>query len=243
MLGCTVIPASSGNTRRQITLLADLKPAGIKSTPSYALHLAESAANAGVDSRSFGLRWGIFGAEPWSEPMRRELEDRYGFKAFDSYGLSEMLGPGVAFECPYRDGLHVSEDHFLPEVIDPVTGRVLPAGQDGELVLTSLTKEAYPLIRYRTGDRTALIPGPCPCGRTSVRMARVKGRVDEMLIVRGVNLFPSDVERVLLEFRELARLWMPPKYPWNSDPIRPRCLQMHCRLQWSGPCGVNWGLG
>lgn len=211
-LGCTVIPAASGGTHRQITLLADLRPAGLKATPSYALHLAETAVELGVDPRSFGLRFGIFGAEPWSEAARAELERRFGCAAYDSYGLSEMLGPGVAFECQERAGLHLSEDHFLPEVIDPETGRVLPPGEEGELVLTSLTKEAMPLVRYRTGDRTALIPDPCRCGRTSLRMARVRGRVDEMLILRGVNLFPSEVERVLLGFPEIAphyqvRIW------------------------------------
>lgn len=212
MLGCTVVPASAGSTQQQLTLLADLRPQGLKATPSYALHLAEMAEQQGLDPRNFGIHYGIFGAEPWSEAVRRRLEERFGLTAYDSYGLSEMLGPGVAYECGERHGLHLSEDHFLPEIIDPETGKVLPPGEVGELVLTSLTKEAFPLIRYRTGDRTALLADPCPCGRTTARMARVLGRVDEMLIIRGVNLFPSEVERVLLRFPELlpryqVRVW------------------------------------
>jgi phenylacetate-CoA ligase len=212
LLGCTVVPASAGSTQRQLMLMADLKPDGLKATPSYALHLAETAGQHGIDPRSFGLRYGIFGAEPWSEALRDRLEDRFGFKAYDSYGLSEMMGPGVAWECRERKGLHIAADHFLPEIIDPATGRRVGPGQEGELVLTSLTKEAYPLIRYRTGDRTAFLPEPCPCGRTGVRIARIRGRVDEMLILRGVNLFPSEVERVLLQFPELqpryqVRIW------------------------------------
>ena len=212
LLGCTVVPASAGSTQRQLLLMSDLKPEGLKATPSYALHLAETARELGVDPRSFGLRYGIFGAEPWSEEGRRLLEERFGFTAYDSYGLSEMLGPGVACECQERDGLHLAEDHFLPEVIDPATGYRLPPGEEGELVLTSLTKEAYPLLRYRTGDRTRLLTEPCSCGRTLVRISRIRGRVDEMLIIRGVNLFPSEVERVLLRFEALSpryqvRLW------------------------------------
>ncbi|HWI66385.1 MAG TPA: phenylacetate--CoA ligase, partial [Symbiobacteriaceae bacterium] len=212
LLGCNVVPASAGSTRRQLLLMNDLRPAGLKATPSYALHLAEVAEAEGIDPRSFGLRYGVFGAEPWSEAVRNRLEDRFGFKAYDSYGLSEMLGPGVAWECEHRQGLHLAEDHFLPEIIDPATRRRLDPGEEGELVLTSLTKEAYPLIRFRTGDRTALLTEPCPCGRTLVRIDRIRGRVDEMLIIRGVNLFPSEVERVLLSFPELqsryqVRLW------------------------------------
>lgn len=211
-LGCTVVPASAGSTHRQLLLMADLRPDGLKATPSYALRLAEVAEQEGIDPRTFGLRYGVFGAEPWSEAVRRRLEEQFGFRAYDSYGLSEMLGPGVAWECEHRQGLHLAEDHFLPEIVDPATGRPLPPGAEGELVLTSLTKEAYPLIRYRTGDRTALLPDPCPCGRTLVRIDRIRGRVDEMLIIRGVNLFPSEVERVLLGFPELqtryqVRLW------------------------------------
>ncbi|MFZ5827837.1 MAG: phenylacetate--CoA ligase family protein [Bacillota bacterium] len=212
LLGCTVIPASAGSTQQQITLLADLRPQGLKATPSYALHLAEMAEQQGIDPRSFGIQYGIFGAEPWSEAVRDRLEARFGLTAYDSYGLSEMLGPGVAYECGERDGLHLSEDHFLSEIIDPKSGRSLPPGEEGELVLTSLTKEAFPLIRYRTGDRTALLTEPCRCGRTTARIARLRGRVDEMVIVRGVNLYPSEVERVLLRFPELLprhqiRVW------------------------------------
>lgn len=203
VLGCLVVPASAGSTHRQLLLMSDLRPAGLKATPSYALHLADVAEQEGIDPRSFGLRYGIFGAEPWSETVRARLEERFGFRAYDSYGLSEMLGPGVAWECEHRTGLHLAEDHFLPEIIDPATGRCLPPGDEGELVLTSLTKEAYPLIRYRTGDRTALLPDPCPCGRTLIRIDRIRGRVDEMVIIRGVNLFPTEVERVLLSFPEL----------------------------------------
>jgi phenylacetate-CoA ligase len=211
LLGCTVVPASAGSTHRQLLLMGDLRPDGLKATPSYALHLAETAEQHGIDPKSFGLRYGIFGAEPWSEAVRARLEERFGFTAYDSYGLSEMLGPGVAWECEHRQGLHLAEDHFLPEIIDPATGEVLAEGE-GELVLTSLTKEACPLLRYRTGDRTSLLTEPCPCGRTSVRLDRIRGRVDEMLIIRGVNLFPSEVERVLLQFPELqtryqVRIW------------------------------------
>ncbi|MDF2628197.1 MAG: Phenylacetate--CoA ligase [Symbiobacteriaceae bacterium] len=211
-LGCLVVPASAGSTHRQLLLMNDLRPVGLKATPSYALHLAEVAEQEGIDPRSFGLRYGIFGAEPWSEAVRARLEERFGFLAYDSYGLSEMLGPGVAWECEHRNGLHLAEDHFLPEIIDPMTGHRLPPGEEGELVLTSLTKEAYPLIRFRTGDRTVMLPDPCPCGRTHIRIDRIRGRVDEMLIIRGVNLFPTEVERVLLSFPELhhryqVRLW------------------------------------
>lgn len=212
LLGCTVIPASAGSTQQQITLLSDLRPQGLKATPSYALYLAQAAEEGGIDPRSFGIRYGIFGAEPWSEAVRHRLEERFGMKAYDSYGLSEMLGPGVACECGQQNGLHLAEDHFYAEIIDPESGAVLPPGAEGELVLTSLTKEAFPLIRYRTGDRTALLTEPCPCGRTTARLARLRGRVDEMLIIRGVNLFPSEIERVLLQFRQIqprcqVRVW------------------------------------
>ncbi|MFZ5816887.1 MAG: phenylacetate--CoA ligase family protein [Bacillota bacterium] len=212
LLGCTVIPASAGGTQQQITLLSDLRPQGLKATPSFALHLAETAEQQGVDPRSFGIHYGIFGAEPWSEAVRQRLEAKFGLTAYDSYGLSEMLGPGVAYECGERNGLHLSEDHFLAEVVNPETGQPVLPGEEGELVLTSLTKEAFPLIRYRTGDRTALLSEPCRCGRTTRRIARIRGRVDEMLIIRGVNLFPSEVERVLLRFPDLlpcyqVRIW------------------------------------
>lgn len=229
LLGCSVIPASAGSTQQQLTLLADLQPPGLKATPSYALHLAETAEQAGLDPRSFGIQYGIFGAEPWSEAVRERLEDRFGLTAYDSYGLSEMLGPGVAFECREQNGLHLSEDHFLPEIVDPQSGDRLGPGMEGELVLTSLTKEAFPLIRYRTGDRTALLTDPCPCGRTTCRIDRIRGRVDEMLIIRGVNLFPSEVERVLLRFPELL-----PRYQvrvWKEGALDAVEVSVESRLQ------------
>ncbi|MBI2462479.1 MAG: phenylacetate--CoA ligase [Candidatus Rokubacteria bacterium] len=204
-LGLTVIPASSGNTLRQIMLLQDFRPRGLACTPSFALHIGEAMREAGIKAEAIGLRYGLFGAEPWSEGMRREIEAVLGLTAVDFYGLSEVIGPGVAAECAEaRDGLHINEDHFLPEVVDPASGEPLPPGTEGELVFTTLSKEAFPLIRYRTGDISALYPGPCRCGRTLVRMARVKGRADDMLIIRGVNVYPSQVEAVLLEVQELA---------------------------------------
>jgi phenylacetate-CoA ligase len=196
---------SSGNTLRQIQLLQDFRPQGLACTPSFALHLAEAMREAGVDGRELGLRWGGFGAEPWTEGMRREIEARLGLVAVDCYGLSEVIGPGVATECATaRDGLHVNEDHFLVEVIDPASGSPLPPGREGELVFTSLTKEAFPVLRYRTGDLSSLSVDPCRCGRTLARMARVKGRTDDMLVIRGVNVYPSQIEAVLLGMPELA---------------------------------------
>jgi phenylacetate-CoA ligase len=204
-LGLTVVPAASGNTRRQVVLLQDFRPQGLACTPSFALHLAEALREAGVDGPALGLRYGAFGAEPWTEGMRREIEAGLGLTAVDFYGLSEVIGPGVAAECAdAREGLHVNEDHFLVEVVDPATGAPLPPGREGELCFTSLTKEALPVIRYRTGDLSALTRDPCRCGRTFARMARVKGRTDDMLVIRGVNVYPSQVEAVLLELPELA---------------------------------------
>ncbi|WPD18227.1 phenylacetate--CoA ligase [Thermaerobacter composti] len=204
-VGATVVPASGGHTARQILLIQDLRPDGIACTPSYLLNLADAMDEHGIDPRSTSLRYGILGAEPWSESMRQQLEARLGIDAVDIYGLSEVIGPGVANECrEAKDGLHINEDHFLPEVVDPQTGEPLPPGQYGELVFTSLTKEAFPVIRYRTGDIAALYPEPCRCGRTLVRMSRIKGRVDDMLVVRGVNVFPSEVEYQLLKIPELA---------------------------------------
>ncbi|HEV8472523.1 MAG TPA: phenylacetate--CoA ligase, partial [Methylomirabilota bacterium] len=168
------------------------------------LHIAETLAEQGIDPRSLGLRYGMFGAEPWTEAMRAALERAFGCPAADIYGLSELIGPGVAGECAARDGLHLADDHFLPEVIDPATGAPLGAGREGELVLTSLTKRAMPVIRYRTGDITTLTDAPCACGRTSARIARVKGRSDDMLIIKGVNLYPSEVEATLLAIEELV---------------------------------------
>lgn len=203
-IGMTVVPVSSGNTARHLLLLQDFRPAALCGTPSFVLHIAESLVAEGGDPRALGLRYGMFGAEPWSEGVRAALEQALGCPAFDIYGLSEIIGPGVAGECEAKAGLHVQDDHFLPEVIDPASGEPLPPGREGELVLTTLTKRAMPLVRYRTGDITTLVDEPCRCGRTSVRMARIKGRSDDMLVVKGVNLYPSEVERALLEVAELA---------------------------------------
>lgn len=198
-LGAMVVPMSGGNTKRQIMLMQDLGATAICCTPSYALFLAETASEMGVDLRASDVRVGLFGAEPWSFRMREEIEQKLGILALDIYGLSEILGPGVAQECPHKTGLHIFEDHFLPEIIDPVTTEPLSYGQKGELVFTTITKEALPVIRYRTRDITSLHPEKCACGRTLVRMAKVTGRSDDMLIVRGVNVFPSQIEAVLLE--------------------------------------------
>jgi phenylacetate-CoA ligase len=204
-MGLTVVPVSSGNTLRQILLLQDFRPHGLACTPSFALHIGESMLEQGLDPRKVGLAYGLFGAEPWTEAMRAQLETLWGCAAVDFYGLSEMIGPGVATECvEARDGLHLNEDHFLPEIVDPRTGAPLPDGREGELVLTSLTKEALPMLRYRTGDVTRLDPAPCRCGRTTVRMARIKGRTDDMLIIKGVNVYPSQLEAALLSVPELA---------------------------------------
>jgi len=204
-MGLTVVPVSSGNTLRQILLLQDFRPHGLACTPSFALYIGESLQEQGGDPRALGLRYGLFGAEPWTEQMRVQLEALWGCPAVDFYGLSEMIGPGVASECvEARDGLHLNEDHFLPEIVDPESGAPLPFGCEGELVLTSLTKEALPVIRYRTGDVTQLDPEPCRCGRTTVRMARIKGRTDDMLIIKGVNVYPSQLEAALLTVADLA---------------------------------------
>ena len=204
-MGLTVVPVSSGNTLRQILLLQDFHPHGLACTPSFALYIGESLQEQGGDPRAIGLRYGLFGAEPWTEQMRVQLEALWGCPAVDFYGLSEMIGPGVASECvEARDGLHLNEDHFLPEIVDPASGAPLPFGCEGELVLTSLTKEALPVIRYRTGDVTRLDPESCRCGRTTVRMARIKGRTDDMLIIKGVNVYPSQLEAALLTVEELA---------------------------------------
>ena len=203
-VGMTVVPVSSGNTARHHLLLQDFKPDVIAATPSFALHLAETLADQGGKPRELGLRVGVFGAEPWTDGIRTALERAFDLQAFDIYGLSEIIGPGVAGECEARDGLHIADDHFLPEIIDPASGTVLPPGREGELVFTTVTKRAMPLVRYRTGDITTLTMDPCRCGRTSARMARVKGRSDDMLIVKGVNLYPSEIERTLLAVEELA---------------------------------------
>jgi len=198
-LGCTVIPMSGGNTEKQLVVLKDFGVTAICCTPSYFLHLAEQAEAIGMPLNKTTLKYGIFGAEPWSVGMREHIEESAGISALDIYGLSEVIGPGVSSECPARDGLHIFEDHFYPEIIDPNTGEVLPAGETGELVFTMITKQALPLIRYRTRDVTSLNYDKCACGRTIVRMARVSHRSDDMLIVRGVNLYPSQIEALLLE--------------------------------------------
>jgi phenylacetate-CoA ligase len=198
-LGASVIPISGGNTKRQIVIMQDFGSTVLTCTPSYALFLAEMAAEMGVDVKKLKLRVGIFGAEPWSEKMRAEIENKLPIQALDIYGLSEVIGPGVSIEClEGRRGLHIFEDHFIPEIINPETGEALPYGEKGELVFTTITKEAFPLIRYRTRDISALYPELCRCGRTHVRMERVSGRSDDMLIIRGVNVFPSQIESVLM---------------------------------------------
>jgi len=204
-LGASVIPVSGGNTKRQVMLLQDFGPTVLTCTPSYALYLAEAAEEMGIDIRKLRLRVGIFGAEPWSVRMREEIERKIGVQAIDIFGLSEVIGPGVSVECiEAKNGLHIFEDHFLPEIIDPDTGEKLPWGEEGELVFTTLTKEAFPIIRYRTRDITRLFPEPCRCGRTMVRMGRITGRSDDMLIIRGVNVFPSQIESVLMNVKEVA---------------------------------------
>lgn len=203
-LGASVIPVSGGNTKRQIVIMRDFGPTILTATPSYTLHLAEVAQEMGIDFKTFSFKFGIFGAEPWSERMREEIERKLNLTAVDIYGLSEVIGPGVAIEChEAKRGLHIFEDHFIPEIIDPTTGDVLPPGQIGELVFTSITKEAFPVIRYRTRDITSLNPEPCICGRTLIRMGKVSGRTDDMLIIRGVNVFPSQIESVLMETKEV----------------------------------------
>ena len=198
-VGCLTLPMSSGNTERQIQFMMDLGATILCCTPSYAAFLGESLAEAGYKPSDNSLRAGIFGAEPWTEEMRRDIEKSLGIKAYDIYGLTETSGPGVAFECEAQDGMHINEDHFIAEIIDPDTGEVLPEGEKGELVFTSLTKEAFPLLRYRTRDITVLTREECSCGRTLVRMKKPMGRSDDMLIVRGVNVFPSQIETVLLK--------------------------------------------
>jgi phenylacetate-CoA ligase len=207
-LGATVIPVSGGNTARQIQLLKDFGATVLCCTPSYALYIADEMKDAGLTKEDLKLRIGIFGAEPWSEEMRREIETRLGIKAYDIYGLSEIVGPGVSMGCEHSCGLHIAADHFVPEIINPETGEVLPDGEIGELVFSCITKEALPLIRYRTRDLSRLTYEKCACGRTSPRMEKVTGRSDDMLIIRGVNVFPSQVESVLLKFGEVEPHYM-----------------------------------
>ncbi|HRZ97634.1 MAG TPA: phenylacetate--CoA ligase [Paludibacter sp.] len=203
-MGCTVIPISGGNTRRQLQLMSDFGSTVLACTPSYALHLGDALAEHGYSLEDMKVKIGIFGAEPWTENMRLELEKKWGIKAFDIYGLSEIMGPGVANDCPAHTGLHVHEDHFYPEIVDADTKQPLADGMEGELVFTTLTKEGIPLLRYNTRDLSTLNREKCTCGRTSVRMKKITGRSDDMLIIRGVNLFPSQIEHVLLEMGETS---------------------------------------
>ena len=203
-IGCATIPASTGNTRRQVTILQDFKPSFILATPSYALTIAEFMEQNGISKEDISLKAGFFGAEPWTESMRKEIEQRLGLKAYDIYGLSEVIGPGVAYECECQHGLHVNEDHFYLEIINPETGEPVPDGVEGEIVFTCMTKEALPLIRYRTRDVGMRIPGECECGRSFVRMVKPAGRTDDMLIIRGVNVFPSQIESVLVDMDGIA---------------------------------------
>jgi phenylacetate-CoA ligase len=196
-IGASVIPMSSGNTEKQIMIMQDYKSTVLVGTPSYALTIASRMEQMGIDPKSLSLKVGLFGGEPWSEAMRREIESRLFISATDNYGLSEVIGPGVAGECEHKNGMHLFEDSFIPEIIDPDTGKVLPRGSVGELVLTTLTKEAFPMIRYRTRDITSLDYEKCACGRTMVRMKKTMGRSDDMLIIKGVNVFPSQIEEIL----------------------------------------------
>ena len=200
-IGATAIPISAGNTQRQIQTMIDFGSTVLCCTPSYAMYLGEAIGEMGLKDQ-LKLKAGIFGAEPWTEEMRHQIEEKLGLKAYDVYGLSEIMGPGVSYECEYQCGMHVCEDHFIPEIIDPDTGEVLPAGEQGELVFTTITKEGFPLIRYRTRDICSLNYEPCKCGRTHVRMNKPQGRTDDMLIIRGVNVFPSQIEEVLLKIGE-----------------------------------------
>ncbi len=201
-IGATVVPISGGQTRRQVRMMRDLGTTLLACTPSYALYIAETIAEMDLTPADLKLRSGVFGAEPWSESMRRVIEDKLQIDAFDIYGLSEIIGPGVAYECRAKAGLHISEDHFIPEIIDSASGEALPEGSTGELAITTISKEALPMIRYLTRDITTLNYERCPCGRTHVRMDKVSGRSDDMIIIRGVNVFPSQVESILLEMGE-----------------------------------------
>ncbi len=198
-IGATTVPVSSGNTQRQVTILKDFGSTILCCTPSYALHIAETLYANGMTKDDISLKAGIFGAEPWTNEMREQIQDLLGLKAFDIYGLTEILGPGVAFECDEQSGMHINEDHFIVEVIDPDTGEVLPEDTQGELVFTCITKEAFPILRYRTRDIGVITRKPCSCGRTLVKMTKPRGRTDDMLIIRGVNVFPSQIETVLIE--------------------------------------------
>lgn len=210
-IGATVIPVSSGNTARQITIIQDFGSDFLCCTPSYAMYIAEELEKAGVDTSTLPLRAGIFGAEPWTEEMRRQIEKKLNIKAYDIYGLTEIMGPGVAYECSEQHGMHVNEDHFIIEIIDPGTGAHMPDGEEGEIVFSCITKEAFPLLRFRTKDIGVITHSPCACGRSFVRMSKPRGRTDDMLIIRGVNVFPSQIETVLL------RLGFAPNYQLVVD--------------------------
>ncbi len=201
-IGCNTIPVGGGNTERQLQLMRDFGSTILTCTPSYSLYMAEVAKDMGLDMNSLKLKSGIFGAEPWSDNMRKEIEEKMCLKAYDIYGLTEIIGPGVSNECSEQNGLHVNEDHFYPEIIDPDTGKVLPDGEKGELVFTTLTKTGTPILRYRTRDITWLERGECACGRNLVKMHRLLGRTDDMMIIRGVNVFPSQIENILMEIEE-----------------------------------------
>jgi len=230
LLGCTVVPTSSGLTERQITLMKDFGTTVLTCTPSYALTIAERAEEMKVDLRSLPLRVGVFGAEPWTIAMRNEIEERMGIKAMEAYGLTELSGPGVAFDCIEQNGLHINEDHFLAEIVDPVTFEPLPIGEKGELVFTSLQKEAMPILRYRTKDITRFIPEPCSCGRTLMKMEKLSGRTDDMLIINGVNVFPSQIEALLLEVEEVE--------PQYKLVVRKKGYLDHLIVQVEGKKGV-----
>ena len=202
-IGATVVPMSGGNTERQVTVLRDLKATALACTPSYALHIADTMDKMGVKKEELSLKAGIFGAEPWTAAMRGEIEQRLGITCYDIYGLAEIIGPGVAIECGEHNGLHIFEDHFIAEIIDPETLQPVPDGQPGELVFTTITKEGMPLIRYRTRDLTRIIPESCPCGRTHRRMEKILGRSDDMIVIRGVNVFPTQIETILIEMGDL----------------------------------------
>jgi len=218
-IGAVTVPVSSGNTQRQITILRDFGSTILCCTPSYALHIAEVLREEGLTKDDIHLKAGIFGAEPWTNEMRREIEEELGLKAYDIYGLTEIVGPGVAFECSEQTGMHVNEDHFIAEVIDPDTGEVLPEGTQGELVFSCITKEAFPILRYRTRDIGVIEHRKCSCGRTLIKMTKPRGRTDDMLIVRGVNVFPSQIETVLLEHGYTANYQIVVDRANNSDNI------------------------
>ena len=207
-IGATVLPMSSGNTKKQIMFMQDMKSTALACTPSYALTIAEGVAKAGIDPADLSLQSGIFGAEPWTEGLRKDIEKGLGIKAYDIYGLTEIVGPGVSISCDEHNGMHIQEDYFYPEIIDPETLEPLPDGEIGELVFTTLGKEGFPMIRYRTRDLCYLMRDKCACGRTTVRMSKILGRTDDMLIIRGVNVFPSQIETVISKFEELTINYM-----------------------------------